>query len=285
MRVIWTHPLPAPPVGLSLAYEGGSLLLWDAEPALARYGPLGQRDLRQRAHPDCLAATLSDDGRTVAAVGKKGQVWLLTADLVPIWERTLPRRPAALALDHLGGRLAVADDAGGLHLFDRAGKVRWQVTAPRPLVRLAFVPEVGALVGTAELGLVCAFDGAGRIAWRDGLAAHIADLAVSGDGGRIVLACFTGGLCTYALGKPGRDLTADAGPAKLAALSYPGDVLVTADLERTLSLRRPGTKIAATLALPSAPVALAVEALGEGAVCALANGQLVRVEWGGGEKS
>ena len=281
MRLAWSHPLPAPPAGLSFSREAGTILVWDAEPALGRYGPLGDRELRQRAPADLLLAALADDGRTVAAVGRKGEVWLLTADLVPIWQRALPRRPVALALDHLGTRLAVADEAGGLHLFDRAGKLRWQVSAARPLAHLAFVPEAGALVGAAEFGLVGAFDGSGHCVWRDGLVAHVGGLSVSGDGRRIVLACFTGGLCRYALDRPQHELFADAGPARLAALSYTGDVLVTADLERTLSRRGPDLAVRATLALPGAPVGLAVEALGEAAVCALASGQLVRVELGG----
>src|SRR5262245_53484309 len=132
VRLAWSQPLPTPPAGLSLAREPGTLLVWDAEPTLGRYTALGQRELRQRAPADLLLAALSDDGSAVAAVGKRGQVWLLTAELVLLWERTLPHRPLALALDHLGRRLAVADEAGGLHVFDRAGKVRWQAAAARP---------------------------------------------------------------------------------------------------------------------------------------------------------
>jgi hypothetical protein len=262
---------------MSLSREAGTILVWDGEPTLGRYDRLGQREVRQRAPADLLLADLADDGRTVAAVGKKGQVWLLNGDLVPLWERSVPRRPVALALDHLGLRLAVADESGGLHLFDRNGNTRWHETTARPLSHLIFVPEVGTLVGTAGFGLVCTYDDSGRCVWRDGLVAHVGDLAVTGDGAQIVLACFTGGLCRYPLDRPKRELLDQVGACRLVGMSYTGERLVTADLEKTLSLRDKSGAARSALALPASPVALRVEALGDSVVCALVNGQLVRV--------
>lgn len=281
MRLAWTQPLPASPLGLALAREPGGLLVWDAEPTLGRYDPQGRRQLRQRAPAGLALAAMSDDGATVAGAGATGQVWLLTADLVPLWQRGLSKRPVALALDHLGRRVAVADEAGGLHVFDRAGKRRWQATCARPLARLAFVPEAGAVVAAADFGLVCAFDAAGKLLWRDGLAAHAGDLAVSGDGARIVVACFTGGLARYALDGPRAERFAEVGAARLVAMSYAGDIVVTADLERALCLRGADLAARGAIELTSGPVAVAVEALGGAAVCALAGGQLVGVDLGG----
>jgi hypothetical protein len=254
------------------------LLIWDGEHNLVRLDRLGQVVVRRPATGPLVSAVCSDDGNTLAAIGKRGHVWMMSADLTTTWERSLPRRPVALALEHLGRLLAVADEAGGVQVLDSTGKMVWNATAARPLVHLAFVPEAPVLVGSAEFGLVCAFDRMGHCMWRDGLVAHVGSLAVSGDGGRIVLACFTEGLCCYALSQPKQERLPKAGPSRLAVLSYSGQAILTVGLDGQLVLRNGGGTVRDELPLPAAPVALAMEALGDAALAALAGGELVRVE-------
>ena len=61
------------------------------------------------------------------------------------------------------------------------------------------MPEAPCLVGSADFGLVACYDPRGHCVWRDGLVAHIGSVAVSGDGSRIILACFSDGLRGYDL--------------------------------------------------------------------------------------
>jgi hypothetical protein len=253
------------------------LIIWDRDHDLTRLDRLGQVIVRRPAPASLVAATCSDDGNTVAAIGKRGQVWMMTPELTTMWERSFPRRPVALALDCLGRQLAVADEAGGVHVLDTSGKVVWRAEAVRPLVHLALIPEAPVLVGSAEFGLVCAFDRTGHCLWRDGLVAHVGSLATSGDGGRIVLACFTEGLCCYALSQPKQERLPKAGPSRLAGLDYTGQTIVTAGLDSQLTLRDAGGAVRDELPLRAAPVAIAVEALGESVVAALTNGDVVRV--------
>src|SRR5262249_37260907 len=129
------------------------------------------------------------------------------------------------------------DMMGGLHLFDRQGKAVWKVTTPRPLRYLAFIPEKPMLAASADFGLVACFDAAGKPLWRDGLVAHVGSLAVSGDGAVIALACFTEGLCCYAVDRGQPQRIAQAAPCNLAAISYTGDVMLTAGLNDQAALR------------------------------------------------
>ncbi len=264
-------------MGLSLAREPGTSLVWDADKNLLRLGRHGAVERQRQAPGSVVAAALSDDGRHAAVLGRRGLLWLMTGDLDPVWERSLPRRPVAVALDHLGHGLAVADEAGGLHVFDSTGRELWRASTPRPLVHLAFVPEAPALVGSAEFGLVCAFDRAGHCLWREGLVVHVGSLAVSGDGGRIVLACFTEGLCYYSLASPHQQRHPEAGHCRLAAVGYLGAPILTAGMENSLSLHR-GNGGRDELILSGPPVALGLSALGERAVVALGNGKVVGVE-------
>ncbi len=254
------------------------LLVWDRDNDVTRLDRLGQVIVRRAAPGPLVSALCADDGNTVAAIGKRGQVWMMTPELTVMWERILQRRPVALALDCLGRQLAVADEAGGIHVLDTAGKVVWNATAARPLVHLSLVPEAPVLVGSAEFGLVCAFDRTGHCLWRDGPVAHVGSLATSGDGGRIVLACFTEGLCCYALTQPKQERLPQAGPSRLAGLDYTGQTIVTAGMDSRLTLRDAGGAVRDELPLAAAPVALVVEALGESVVAALTNGELVRVD-------
>src|SRR5436309_9962254 len=113
MRTAWTRELPSPPLGLSLSREAGGALVFDAERTLTRIDRLGQVELRRPAPATVVAAVASDEGRHVAALGRRGQAWLLSAELDVIWQRSLSPRPVALAIDHEGLAVAVADEAGG----------------------------------------------------------------------------------------------------------------------------------------------------------------------------
>jgi hypothetical protein len=278
VRVAWSRPLPAVAVSLSLAREPGLLLVLDADNHLVRLDRLGQVIFRKPGPAPLAAAVCSDDGSAVAAIGKRTRVWLMTPELSILWERALMRRPVALALEPFGRLLAVADDSGAVYVFDTAGKVVWTTTAARPLLHLAFVPEEPILVGSAEFGLVCAFDRGGRCLWRDGPVAHVGSLSVSGDGGRIVLACFTDGLYCYAINQQRPTHMAHAAPARLATLGYTGKQILTAGLECDLALGDAEGIVRDELCLPAAPVAIALEALGESAVAVLASGDVVRIQ-------
>lgn len=278
MRSVWSRQVPSIPLGLSLARESGSLLVLDAEHHLSRYDRNGQIEWRQRAPGSVTAAVLSDDGKTLAALGKRGQIWLMTADLVPIWEQVLPQRPRALALSALGERLAVSDEGGGLHLFDRKGRLLWHSLAAKPFLHLAFVPESPYLVGAAEFGLVSVYEGRGQCLWRDGLVAHVGALAVNGEGSRIVLACFTEGLNCYTVSSAKRQHLARAAPSRLVAVSYLGEQTLTCGLNNELAQRGLEGDIRQVLLLSSACVALAVDALGTNAFAVLSDRSLQRIE-------
>jgi outer membrane protein assembly factor BamB len=270
---LWTQKVSAPLRGLSLARERGWVLAWDAQDGLHLWDRAGRRQAHRPAPAALTAAACADDGGSVAACGGRGQVWLLAPDLTPRWERTVPQRAAAMAIAPLGENVAVADAGGTLHLFDGAGRTVWQASTPRPLRHLAFVPERPVLAGSADFGLVVCLDADGRCLWRDGLVAHVGSLAVSGDGA-IVLACFTEGLCCYAVDRPQPQRLPQAAPCHLAALSYAADTLLTAGPENEVCLRERDGAVRARFGAEGPVVALALGALGDFAALALTEGKV-----------
>jgi hypothetical protein len=269
VQALWSRPVTHPLDGLALARETGCTLTWDAGQALAWWTRAGDRRASWTAPGAVTVAACADDGSLVAAGSEVGQVWLLSADLALRVERPIKARVCALAVDHLGLQIAVADDAGGLRVLDPDGRTVWKTRSPRPLRFLVFIPEAPLLVGSADFGLVCAYDATGKQAWRDGLVAHVGSLSVSGDGGLIALACYTEGVCAYAADRPRADRLPRCAPCRLVAVSYRGSVLVTVGLEGPLAVRDREGVPRAEHPLPAAPVGLALAPLGDRAVVGL----------------
>jgi hypothetical protein len=265
--------------GLALARERGRVLAWDAADGLFLFTFAGALE-GQRPSPVSLAAACgADDGSSYAVGGSyPPAVCLLAPDLTPRWQHPLPQRATAVALDPLGQYLAAADAGCGLHVFERSGRKVWQANTARPLCHLAFVPEKAVLVGSADFGLVACFDATGTCLWRDGLVAHVGSLAVSGDGGCVVLACFSDGLYRYAVDRAQGVRVPLEAPCHLAALSYTGDRILTAGRDNRLCLREGGGAVRDQFGLGGAAVALAVGALGETAVVGLAEGEILALD-------
>lgn len=279
MRLLWSQKVAAPVRGLALARERGWALAWDAQDSLHLWDRAGRPQAHFQAPAPLAGIVAADDGSVFAAAGGEGQVWLLTPDLVPRPHRGPSGRISALALAPLGNYLAIATAAGGaggaLHLLDPTGKEQWKVATPLALKHLAFVPERPVLAVSAEFGLVACFGPEGKMLWRDGLVARVGSLAVSGDGSRIVLACFTDGLHSYAVERGRSQPLAQIGACHLAAISYDGNTLLTAGLENQVSLRDRDGTIQGSYSASSPVVALALSPLADYAVVALANGSVV----------
>jgi hypothetical protein len=279
MRRLWSQTVSAPLRGLCLARERDGVLARDGQDGLILFNHAGIIQAQRPSPIPIAAICCADDGSAYAVGGSlsPGVCWL-EPDLSPRWQRPLPQRATAIALEPLGQYVAAADASCTLHLFDRGGHSIWQATTPRPLSHLAFVPEKPMLVGAADFGLVVCFGSAGECLWRDGLVAHVGSLAVSGDGECILLACFSDGLYRYkSAGAPPQRIPLDTA-CPIAALSYSGDCLFTADRDNRVCLRGSDGSLRDQLRLESPPQALALGALGEYGIVGLTDGAILRLE-------
>ena len=129
---------------------------------------------------------------------------------------------AGSALDPFGHRIALSDHRGNLLVLGRDGRTLCKAPQLRPLLQLAFIPEVPLLVGCADFGLVVCLEMNGRQVWRDGLAVHCGSLATSGNGERILLACYSDGVRRYSLADgPHGHLTTSSLPSGNALVRWP----------------------------------------------------------------
>jgi hypothetical protein len=284
VRLLWSQTIPAPLRGLSLARERDAALAWDGQDGLFLFDHAGAIQAQRSSPVPIAAACCADDGSAYAVGGSQTPVvcWL-APDLASRWQRTLPQRVTALALEPLGQYVAVADAGCTLHLLDQRGHTVWQATTPRPLCHLAFVPEKAILVGAADFGLVLCFGPTGECLWRDGLVAHIGSLAVNGEGNCIFLACFGDGLVCYSVAGPRQQRIALDAACHLAALSYAGDCLLTAERNNRLCWRESEGTLRDSFALDAPAVAVALGAMGDRAMVGLANGSVLRLDMAANE--
>jgi hypothetical protein len=278
IQQLWTQSIAVRPRGLALAREKGWVLAWDEQDWLYLFTAAGERQGQARAPGPLAAACAAEDGSHYAAVGKAGEVWWLAPDLMPRWERSMPRPAVAVAMDSFGQCVAVCDAQGNVQVFDRSGQPVCQLQSARPLHHLAFVPSRPMIVGSADFGLAAGFDFQGRWLWREGLVAHVGSLAVSGTGSRVVLACFTEGLLSYALDGRKQGRIAVPEPCRLVALTYDARLVLAAGLSDRLRLLDPDGRVLHTHRLAKPAIALAVGPLGETAVVALAEGGLIGLD-------
>jgi hypothetical protein len=277
-RLTWTFKPAGRPGGLALAREKGFFFTWDDKDWLYLLDRAGQRQAQVRAPAPVGAGAVADDGSAYAVAGREGGVWWLAPDLMPRWQHGAKHAGVAVALDPLGQMLAVSVTRGRLYCYDRLGRPLARVETPRPLHHMAFVPEAPYLVASADFGLVACYDPEGQCAWRDGLVAHVGSLAVTADGSRIILACYTDGLRSYDLA--GRKLAglAQTEPWRLAAVTIDGQRLLGASLRNDVHELDPQGQIRRTVTFESPVVALALGALGRDGAVALADGRIIGLD-------
>jgi hypothetical protein len=277
-RLTWSFRTGARPAGLVLARERKHFLAWDNNAWLYILNAFGEPQSQRKMTAALRGACCADDGSAYAAVGAQGEVSWLAPDLTPRWEQSLRRPALAAALDPFGRYLAVAEAEGRLYLFNAEGGLVSRAKSPRPLHCLAFIPEAPLLVGCADYGLVTCFNLAGDCVWRDGLVAHIGSLAVSGDGERIVLACYSDGLRCYSASGAKLGQLALKEPCYLATVTFTGERLLAVDLGAQLyALDRDGRTLS-TLALESPVVSVVLGALGKEGAVALADRRILGLD-------
>lgn len=277
IETLWSHSMAHRPRGLCLAREKGWVLTWDEQNWLYLLNHAGEVQAQRHIEGGLVSACCADDGSAYVALGAQGEVFWLAPDLMPRWECNLPARGVTAALDSLGQYLAVSDSKGNLSVIDRLGKPVSQIETPRPLQQLLFAPTAVGLIGAADYGLVACFDLAGRWLWRDGLVAHIGSLTMTGDGERILLACFTEGLVSYNLAGKKLDRVEVSAPCKLASLSFDGRLTLVAWQSQLVLLDAEGRNLH-TYPLDKNVVGLAIGALGGNAYVALADGPILGLD-------
>ncbi|MBX6312274.1 MAG: hypothetical protein IRY99_05045, partial [Isosphaeraceae bacterium] len=283
----WTVVTDSPLLGLALAREAGLLLAWDDGGQLYLLDGHGERRLATRAAGRVLWAAISDDGSLVAVVSEGPRLWLLDPEFEPLAERPSISEPSALAVDPHGRYVAVASRLGITQLYNRFGKQAGRVETMQPLSHLRFVPSRPLLLGASGYGSIVGIElgttGSGgtldpAVAWKQQLLSNVGRLATSGDGGMVLVSCFTHGVQRYDARGHNEGSYHLGGTVAHAVPDFAGRLIVVATAEGELALLNRAGNVRWKTALPRPAIALEVDALGRYFLYGLATGEITRLD-------
>ncbi len=278
LPVAWSYDLGLGARHLCLARESHYVFLDDEKDRLYLLDARGKLQAQRAAPGNVVCAAVADDGSAYAAAGRRNEVWKFAPDLGVCWKRTTSDRPLALALDAFGKFLAYADVHGSVCVLDEQGQLISRLRFPRPIQHIVFVPEASRLVACADYGLVASFDIQGKTLWRDSPVANVGALTCTGDGERLLLACYSEGLrCYDKNGKISGALPLQE-PCRLAVISYDGARIVTSGLARSLLILDGQGQLLRRVEVDATPTALALTALAERLIVAMPGGKIVSFE-------
>jgi hypothetical protein len=280
LRRLWSYLAPSPIRRLSLAREPGALLIADQDDRLTWLSPAGSTTAQWQASAPLADAVVADDGSAAIAVTVAGQACYLSPALKPRWQKSIPGKALACAVEPLGRLLAVSESSGGVHFFDGLGGLAGHAKNPRPLLHLAFVPEKEVLLGCAEFGSVVALSRTGTVRWHDTPVAHCGSLSTTGNGRLIALACFSEGLACYGLRGDRIKVAPRPGPCRLAVLAYDGSSMLTVGLDGIVRLHASDGAIRGEWKPEANVTAIAFGALGTMAYLGQADGYVIALEAG-----
>jgi hypothetical protein len=288
--VAWTIVTDAPLKGIALAREALRLLAWDDAGQVYLLDTEGQFLAVSRTPGPVLFGAISDDGSLIALVGEGARLWLYGADLEMFDDRAVITDPTALAIDAHGRYLAVASKMNLVQFYNRHGKLAGRFETRQHLSLLAFVPGVAVVVGVGAFGSISCYELAekssgkleGEMAWTEQLMSGVGRLSMTGDGGMILIACYTHGVQRFDLRGQNEGAYHLGGSASLAVPDFPGRTIAVATQEGDLAILNGTGNVRWKTTLPRPAVALEVDALGRFIIYGLASGEITRLDLQGG---
>lgn len=278
-RLSWSFATEAPLVALELARETGEVLAADAIGGLYLIDRAGKLAGLTQGLSHLRALAWSDTGAGgVALVGDDRLHWF-DRQLAFQGHLDLPQTSLALAVDPHGEYAAVSLDSGANAIYDSQRKLVRRFQTLQPLIALEFLVQEPALVGVAEYGLLCChgFDGLQR--FQEKLWGNVGDLAVTGDGRTILLACFVHGIqCHNAAGSQVGSYQLGGTVCRIAT-SFAGGQIAAATIERHFYWLDKSGCITWQCVLPEDIGRVLCDPLGTGVVLGFQSGRIVRLAW------
>ena len=289
----WTVVTDAPLRAMALAREAGRVLACDESNQLYLIDGQGVFQSVERAPGPVIAVAISDDGSLIALLGEKNRLWLLGADLETIDDREAVTDATALAVDPHGRYVAVASKMNTVQFYNHYGKQAGRFETRQHLSHLAFVPSMPAVLGVGAYGSISCYELtasgsgklAGELAWTHQLMSGVGRLATTGDGGMILVACFTHGVQRYDLRGRNEGAYHLGGSAVIAVPDFAGRTIGVATQEGGLAILNGTGNVRWRTDLPRPAAALEVDALGRYLVYGLSTGEITCLDFQGGSRT
>jgi outer membrane protein assembly factor BamB len=278
-RLTWSFVTEAPLVALRYATESGATLAADEVGGLYHLDRNGKLVGLTRGPAPIRSLGWSDAGQGgVALVGEEKVYWFDQQLTFQGWIEH-PEPVLSAALDAHGQYTAVSLSSCTTIIYDANRKVVRRFGTMQPQSSLTFLVQQPALLSVTEYGLLCCHQFDGEPLWQQQLYSNVGDMAVTGDGQTIYLACYSHGIqCHNGRGAQVGSYQVGGTVCRVAAGFVTGR-LAAATVERHFYYIDSDGTVIWQATLPDDIRRLQCDPWGFGIVCGLQSGRIVRLDW------
>ena len=278
-RLRWSFSTEAPLVSLQLARESGDVLAADAVGSLYLIDRQGKLATVTRGRAELRLLAWSDTGDLGVAVVGDSRLYWLNRQLNFQGFVDLRESAAAIAIEPYGQYAVVSQSAGDTLIYDRNRKLVRHLETPQPWVRVVCQSARPEIIWVSSYGLLGCHDFRGPLQWQEKLWANVGDLAVTGNGDRILLACFSHGIQCHDHTGTQIGSYQIGGTVSKVATSYLPKRIAAATVENELLWIGLEGQILWQATVPEPVVGVLVDPQGRGLVCGLESGRIYCLEW------
>lgn len=280
-QVSWAFATDASLAHMEFARESGEVLAADSSGGIYLLDRNGQIVSVTRGQTPIRGIAWSDNGSGgVALIGNSRLHWF-SRQLEFRSQYDLDETALSVSIDSHGEYVAVSLSTGMNYVFDGPRKPIMKFNSQRPFVRLCFVTENPGLIGVADYGLLSSRTFAGGIRWEEKLWSNAGDIAISGTGDMILIACFSHGIVRYdADGNQSGSYQVEGTPSRVSCSYLPYRIAV-ATIERSVYWMNADGKMLWAAEAPEDITRIACDPLGKGLVVGFESGRIVKLDWGG----
>ncbi len=203
-------------------------------------------------------------------------------------DRAVIADACSIAVDPHGRYVAVGSKINLVQFYTRYGKQAGKFETRQPLASIVFVPDKPFLVGIGSFGAITGFALANRgvggttldgaLAWNEPLMSGVGRLASTGDGGMILIACYSHGVQRFDLEGRAEGAYHLGGSPSQAVPDFAGRLIAVATLEGELAILSGAGNVRWRTTLARPAIALETDPLGRFVVYGQATGEIVRLD-------
>lgn len=278
-QLSWSFLAEAPLVGLQYAWETGATLAADEVGGLYHLDRKGKLVGLTRGPSPIRALGWSHAGQGgIALVGEEKLHWFDHNLNFQGWVEH-PEPILGAAIDAHGNYAAISTSSCTTLIYDSNRKVVRKFGTMQPQSSLRFLIHQPALLSVTEYGLLCCHQFDGEPLWQQQLYANVGDMAVTGDGQTILLACFSHGIqCHNGRGSQVGSYQVGGTVCRIAT-GFVSSKIAAATVERHFYYIDREGEVFWQATLPDDVCGLQCDPYGSGIICGLQSGRILRLDW------
>jgi hypothetical protein len=282
----WSVVSDSPLLGLCLAREAEKLLSWDDGRRVDLYDRAGERINQVHAPDRIITAAISDDATLIALLTEGPRLILLDEEMQPRTDRPAISDATTLTVDPHGRFIAVSSKSNTTQFYNRHGKLAGRFETLQAIAHLRFVPGRPILIAASSFGSLFGIDLkpgsksgtlSAEVAWQQRMMSNVGRLSTTGDGGIVLVSCFTHGIQRYDARGRNEGAYHLGGTAAHAVTDFPGRTIAVATTEGELAILNSAGNVRWKSTAGRGPNAIEVDALGRYFIYGLETGEIIRM--------